>query len=80
MVFNFLVFDPSVCERQYPNLPLEVEVTLPESHSLHTHIGVSVCFFGGKSGVLVCCLVVFSCVFLLISCRFEFHFYKTNII
>ncbi|KAJ0628727.1 putative transcription factor B3-Domain family [Helianthus annuus] len=38
MVFDFLVFDPSACERQYPNLPKEVEVSLPQSSdSLHTH-------------------------------------------
>ncbi|KAJ0815715.1 putative transcription factor B3-Domain family [Helianthus annuus] len=36
MVFDFFVFDPSTCERQYPNLPDNVEVSLPESDSLHT--------------------------------------------
>ncbi|KAM0053715.1 putative transcription factor B3-Domain family [Helianthus debilis subsp. tardiflorus] len=37
MVFDFFVFDPSTCERQYPDLPDNVEVSLPESDSLHTH-------------------------------------------
>ncbi|KAJ0809699.1 putative transcription factor B3-Domain family [Helianthus annuus] len=37
MVFDFFVFDPSTCERQYPDLPVNVEVSLPESDSLHTH-------------------------------------------
>ncbi|XP_076957667.1 B3 domain-containing protein REM5-like [Bidens hawaiensis] len=41
MMFDFFVFDPSTCERQYPNLLDEVEDSLqdslPESDSLHTH-------------------------------------------
>nr|ADX86900.1 auxin response factor [Helianthus annuus] len=36
MVFDFFVFDPSTCERQYSDLPDNVEVSLPESDSLHT--------------------------------------------
>ncbi|KAJ0792508.1 putative transcription factor B3-Domain family [Helianthus annuus] len=41
MVFDFFVFDPSTCERQYPYLPDNVEVSLPESASLHTHGNLS---------------------------------------
>ncbi|KAJ0811063.1 putative transcription factor B3-Domain family [Helianthus annuus] len=61
MVFDFLVFDPSACERQYPNLPKEVEVSLPESDSLHTHGNLRIC----------CCTLCFIKFYITYSCSLD---------